>query len=72
MGKRGIAEMIDRRENLSNGGGGKTCPIAILSTTNPTWSVTGSIPRLSGDKNATNRITRGFSASRNPFAVTFA
>jgi hypothetical protein len=30
--------------------GGKTCPSATLSTTNPTWTAPGSNPGLRGEK----------------------
>jgi hypothetical protein len=37
----------------------KTCPSAILSTTNPTWPDPGSIPGRRGGKPATNRLSYG-------------
>ena len=37
----------------------KTCPSVTLSTTNLTWSDTGSKPGLRGDGPATNRLSRG-------------
>jgi hypothetical protein len=39
--------------------GGKTCPSATLSTTNPTWTDPGSNPRLRGGRPATNRVSHG-------------
>jgi hypothetical protein len=39
--------------------GGKTCPSATLSTSNPTWTDPGSNPGLRGEKPATNRLSRG-------------
>jgi hypothetical protein len=38
---------------------GKTCPSAILSTTNPTGTDPGSNPGLRGGRPATNRLSRG-------------
>jgi hypothetical protein len=38
---------------------GKTCPSAILSTTNPTWTDPGSNPTLRGERPATNRLSYG-------------
>jgi hypothetical protein len=38
---------------------GKTCPIAILSTTNPTWTDPGSNSGLRGERPATNRRSHG-------------
>jgi hypothetical protein len=38
---------------------GKTCPSAILSTTNPTWNDRGSNPGLRGDRPATNSLSHG-------------
>jgi hypothetical protein len=37
----------------------KTCPIATLSTKNPTWTDLGANPGLSGDRPATNRQIHG-------------
>jgi hypothetical protein len=37
----------------------KTCPSAMLSTTNPTWTEPGSIPGLRGERPATNRLSHG-------------
>jgi hypothetical protein len=42
---------------------GETCPSATLSTTNPTWTDTGSNPGLRSGRPATNRLNRG-TASR--------
>jgi hypothetical protein len=39
--------------------GEKTCPIATLSTTNPTWTDPGSNPGLRGGRPATNRLSHG-------------
>ena len=39
--------------------GGKTCPSATLSTTNPTWADPGSNPGLRGRRPATNRLSHG-------------
>jgi hypothetical protein len=39
--------------------GGKTCPSATLSTTNPTWSVVESNPGLRGERPATDRLSYG-------------
>jgi hypothetical protein len=44
-------------ENRSTGG--KTCPIATLSTTNPTWTDPGSNPDLRNERTATNRLSHG-------------
>jgi hypothetical protein len=38
---------------------GKTCPNATLSTTNPTWTETGSNPGLRGGTPAANRLSHG-------------
>jgi hypothetical protein len=38
---------------------GKTCPSAILSTTNPTWTDPGSKPGLRGGRRAANRLSHG-------------
>jgi hypothetical protein len=38
---------------------GKTCPGAILSTTNPTWTDPGSNPGLRDGRSATNRLSHG-------------
>jgi hypothetical protein len=37
----------------------KTCPSAILSTTNPTWPDSGANPGRRGGKPATNRLSYG-------------
>ena len=37
----------------------KTCPIATLSTTNPTWTDPGSNPGLRNERPATNRQSHG-------------
>jgi hypothetical protein len=37
--------------------GEKSCPIATLSTTNPTWTDPESNPGLRGEKPATNRLS---------------
>jgi hypothetical protein len=42
-------------ENRSTGG--KTCPSATLSTTNPTWTDPESNPGLRGGRPATNRLS---------------
>jgi hypothetical protein len=39
--------------------GGKSCPSATLSTTNPTWTDPGSNPGLRGERPATNRLSHG-------------
>jgi hypothetical protein len=39
--------------------GGKTCPSATLSTTNPTWTDPGSKPGLRGGRPAANRLSHG-------------
>jgi hypothetical protein len=44
-------------ENRSTGG--KTCPSAILSTTNPTWTDLGSNPGLRGGRPAAKRLSYG-------------
>jgi hypothetical protein len=38
---------------------GKTCPSATLSTTNPTWTESGSNPGLRGERPATNHLSHG-------------
>jgi hypothetical protein len=38
---------------------GKTCRSATLSTTNPTWTDTGSNSGLRGERPATNRLSHG-------------
>jgi hypothetical protein len=38
--------------------GEETVPVT-LSTTNPTWTVPGANPGLSGERPATNRLTHG-------------
>jgi hypothetical protein len=38
---------------------GNTCPSAILSTTNPTWTDPGSNPGLRGERPANNRLSNG-------------
>jgi hypothetical protein len=43
-------------ENRSTGG--KPCPSATLSTTNPTWTDPCSNPGLRGERPATNRLSR--------------
>jgi hypothetical protein len=37
----------------------KTCPIATLFTTNPTWTDPESNPSVRGERPATNRLSRG-------------
>jgi hypothetical protein len=37
----------------------KTCPSATLSSTNPTWTYSGSSPGLRGERPATNRLSHG-------------
>jgi hypothetical protein len=37
----------------------KTCSIATLSITNPTWTGRGTNPGLRGEKLATDRLNRG-------------
>jgi hypothetical protein len=39
--------------------GGKTCPSATLSTTNPTWTDLGSNSGLRGERQATKRLSYG-------------
>jgi hypothetical protein len=39
--------------------GGKTCPSAILSATNPTWTDPGWNPGLRDERPATNRLSHG-------------
>jgi hypothetical protein len=46
---------------------GKTCPIATLSTTNPTWTDPGSIPCLRAERPATNRLSHG---TADPLSVS--
>jgi hypothetical protein len=48
---------IDRRKPKYLGG--KTCPSATLSTTNPTRTDSGSKPGLQGGRPATNRLSHG-------------
>ena len=38
---------------------GKTCPIATLPTTNPTWTDPGLNPDLRGEMPVTNRLSHG-------------
>jgi hypothetical protein len=45
----------------------KTCPTATLSTTNPTWTDSGSNPGLRGERPATNGLSHGTAVS-----VTFS
>ena len=42
----------------------KTCPSAILSATNPTWTDPGSNPGLRGDRPATDRLSRGTACTK--------
>jgi hypothetical protein len=42
----------------------KTCPSAILSTTNPTWPDPGANPGRRGGKSATNRLSYGAAMNR--------
>ena len=51
-----------KRENRSTLG--KTCPSAILSTTNLTWNDPESNPGLSGERPGTNRLSHG---TANPY-----
>jgi hypothetical protein len=44
--------------------GGKTCPSAILSTTNPTRTQPGSKPGLCGERPATNLLSHGTARMR--------
>ena len=44
--------------------GGKTCPSATLSTTNPTWTDPGSNPGPRGERPATNRLNHGTATTR--------
>jgi hypothetical protein len=37
----------------------KICPSATLSTTNPTWTDSGSNPGLRGERPATDRLSHG-------------
>jgi hypothetical protein len=37
----------------------KTCPSDILSTTNPTWTDSGSNPGLRDERPAANRLSHG-------------
>ena len=39
--------------------GGKTCPSASSSTTNPTWTDPGSNTGLRGERSATDRLSHG-------------
>jgi hypothetical protein len=39
--------------------GGKACPRATLSTSNPTWTDPGSNPDLRGGRPAANRLSHG-------------
>jgi hypothetical protein len=43
----------------------KTCPIANLSTTNPTWIDPGANAGLYGERPATNRLSHGTAQRRN-------
>jgi hypothetical protein len=45
--------------------GGKTCPSATLSTTNPTWTNPGSNLGLPGGRAATNRLSHGTATTRD-------
>jgi hypothetical protein len=42
----------------------KTCPIATLSTTNPTWIDPGANPGLRGERPATNDLSHGTAVIR--------
>jgi hypothetical protein len=44
---------------------GKTCPSAILSTTNPTWTDPGSNPDLRGGMPAANSLNHGTALYKN-------
>jgi hypothetical protein len=48
----------------------ETCPSATLSTTNPTWTDSGSNPGLRGEKPATNRLSHGTAQARFTPAAT--
>jgi hypothetical protein len=50
---------------------GKTCPIATLSTTNPTWTDPGSNLGLRGERPATNRLSHGTAELNDKFAIQF-
>jgi hypothetical protein len=39
--------------------GGKTCPSATLSTTNPTWTDPGSNPGIRSERPTTDRLSHG-------------
>jgi hypothetical protein len=43
----------------------KTCPVANLSTTNPTWPDPGSNPGRRGGKPATNRLSYGAASDKS-------
>jgi hypothetical protein len=45
--------------------GGRTCPNATLSTTNPTWTDPGSNPDLRGERQATDRLSHGTAIPRS-------
>jgi hypothetical protein len=45
----------------------KTCPSAILSTTNPTWTDPGSNPGLRSGRQVTNRLSHGTALSKFSF-----
>jgi hypothetical protein len=48
---------------------GKTCPSATLSTTNPTWTNSGSNPVLLGERPVTNRISHGTAYGNRRFYI---
>jgi hypothetical protein len=50
---------------------GKTCPSATLSTTNPTWTESGSNPGFRGGRPATNRLSHGTAIGNFYFAFRF-
>jgi hypothetical protein len=48
----------------------KTCPIATLSTTNPTWTDPGSNPGLRGGRPAANRLSHGTALNTRAYLVS--
>jgi hypothetical protein len=50
---------------------GKTCPIATLSTINPTWTDPGSNSGFRGKRPTTKRLSHGTATSNNTVRVNF-
>jgi hypothetical protein len=46
-------------QGKTEGLGGKTCPSATSSTTNPTWTDSATNPGLRGGRPAANRLSHG-------------